>query len=611
MIVLMFIALLQISIERAILETEDRRAEDASVILKALDKDSSDPAVQRLAVRALGRLEQPRYAEAVTPLLRSPDRAVRMEAINALGQMGTDFDLSISLAEERDDEVRGVYYGTIGRLPLVDERLLGKLVRGLEEPGPRARTGAAKGLESHFRLTGNKPRLETLIALRKALRTNDSSTLRQLVLLTLNRAEDRDAATLTAVLTDSDPLVRRLAVIGLEIPKDDPSPIVRYESLKVSQSCEQAEAALQDPSEHVVLLAIESLGNNCSAERLIKLTDEGKDWRRQARALVSLASVSPEAARERLSTFRNHSTWQARTYAAAAAKILEDEKTLAILRRDAHPNVVAAALVSPRDAVAALESPDYGLLMVALERLQGWSQGGAAVPALLKSLKRVSNQRRATSRDPRRQMMERLREYGDENIEDKLHYLLSDFDPVIAALAAEIISEKGARTVSPVTLRLETEPLPPASVFEALDGARARIHMRDAGSFTLELIPEEAPITVATFVRLAEQSYYDGLTFHRIVPNFVIQGCSPGANEYVGTAGYIRDEVGLVSHERGTVGISTRGRDTGDSQIFINLVDNYRLDHNYTVFARIIDGMHAVDRIQEDDIIESIEIARK
>jgi cyclophilin family peptidyl-prolyl cis-trans isomerase len=153
--------------------------------------------------------------------------------------------------------------------------------------------------------------------------------------------------------------------------------------------------------------------------------------------------------------------------------------------------------------------------------------------------------------------------------------------------------------------------LPPASVLEALDGARARIHMRDAGRFTLELISEEAPLTVATFVRLAERGYYDGLTFHRIVPNFVIQGGSPGANEYVGTAGYIRDEIGLVSHERGTVGISTRGRDTGDSQIFINLVDNYRLDHNYTVFARVIDGMHAVDQIQEDDIIESIEIARK
>ena len=124
----------------------------------------------------------------------------------------------------------------------------------------------------------------------------------------------------------------------------------------------------------------------------------------------------------------------------------------------------------------------------------------------------------------------------------------------------------------------------------------------------LELYPDEAPLTVAQFVSLAESGYYEGLTFHRVVPNFVLQGGSPGANEYVGTSRYIRDELGRRIHERGTLGISTRGRDTGDSQIFINLVDNYRLDHNYTVFARVTDGMDVVDRIQEGDVIEKIVI---
>src|SRR5438067_1354390 len=80
--------------------------------------------------------------------------------------------------------------------------------------------------------------------------------------------------------------------------------------------------------------------------------------------------------------------------------------------------------------------------------------------------------------------------------------------------------------------------------------------------------------------------YYDGLTFHRVLPNFVIQGGSPGANEYVGDGPFMRDEVGR-SNTRGTVGISTRGRDTGDAQIFINLVDNQRLDHEYTVIAEV------------------------
>jgi cyclophilin family peptidyl-prolyl cis-trans isomerase len=135
--------------------------------------------------------------------------------------------------------------------------------------------------------------------------------------------------------------------------------------------------------------------------------------------------------------------------------------------------------------------------------------------------------------------------------------------------------------------------------------------MKEAGSFVVELLPEAAPLTAAQFVKLAESGYYRGLTFHRIVPNFVIQGGSPGANEYVGTPGYIRDEVSTLSHERGTLGISTRGRDTGDSQIFVNLVDNFRLDHDYTVFARVVEGISNVDAIQEGDVIEKIAIARR
>jgi cyclophilin family peptidyl-prolyl cis-trans isomerase len=69
----------------------------------------------------------------------------------------------------------------------------------------------------------------------------------------------------------------------------------------------------------------------------------------------------------------------------------------------------------------------------------------------------------------------------------------------------------------------------------------------------------------------------------------------------------MRDEVGLVSHRRGTVGISTRGRDTGDAQIFINLVDLPRLDHTYTVFAEVVAGMDVVDRVLEGDVIERVE----
>ena len=85
--------------------------------------------------------------------------------------------------------------------------------------------------------------------------------------------------------------------------------------------------------------------------------------------------------------------------------------------------------------------------------------------------------------------------------------------------------------------------------------------------------------------------------------NFVLQGGSPGANEYSGDAAYTRDELGLLSHWRGTVGTSTRGRDTGDGQIFINLVDNLRLDHDFTVFGEVVRGMRSVDVVSEGDVI--------
>ena len=111
--------------------------------------------------------------------------------------------------------------------------------------------------------------------------------------------------------------------------------------------------------------------------------------------------------------------------------------------------------------------------------------------------------------------------------------------------------------------------------------------MAGGGQFEVELLVDEAPVTVARIARLVRRRYYDGLTFPRVAPNFVIQGGSPGANEYAGDARFMRDEIGFERHTAGSVGISTRGRDTGDAQIFIDLIDVHRLDFDYTVFARV------------------------
>ena len=142
-------------------------------------------------------------------------------------------------------------------------------------------------------------------------------------------------------------------------------------------------------------------------------------------------------------------------------------------------------------------------------------------------------------------------------------------------------------------------------------GTRVVLEMARGGEIEIRLLVEEAPTHAARFERLAASGYFDGLTFHRVVTNYVLQGGSPGANEYAGDAAYTRDELGLVSHWRGTVATSTRGRDTGDGQIFINLADNLHLDHDYTVFGEVVSGMDVTDLVAEGDVITRATVVRQ
>lgn len=613
---LLFVLLVQApaaSIERRLLEIEDARAEDVSALLGALN--SPDPLIQRLAVRTAGRLERGALKDAVVPLLRATDPLVRAEAANAMGQIRAAFDYDALLRDEPSGDVRAAIFATIGRIdpvPGVSERLL---VGGLTDASVPARLGAAMGLESYFRLNARslKPAPETVAALRQAMRDNTAALLRELVMLTLNVAGDKDPATFALALADPDPQVRRLAVLGSRQWVDDPSPMVRYEAMRLAGTCDRAIRGFADPSELVALAAIDFAGRNaCAATALDPLVRAGKTWRIRSRALVSLARLAPESARAHLPLLAADPVWQARTYAATAAKLLKDAPALATLAKDPQPNVMAAAMTTGADAARALASDHAGLLEAAARLLKGTPELQAAVPQMLAALQRLTRTGRATVRDPRVQLLERLRESGAPAIVEPLRGLLADRDPLVAALAAEIVSQKTGIVVAATTKVYVGEPLPSEQTLRELRGATARVTMAGLGAFTIELLTEDAPVTVAAFAALADRGQFNGLTFHRFAANFVIQGGSPGADELDGaTSQFLRDEVGMASHLRGTLGISTRGHDTGDGQIFVNLVDNVRLDHQYTVFARVITGMDVVDRVLEGDVITSITIQRR
>lgn len=149
--------------------------------------------------------------------------------------------------------------------------------------------------------------------------------------------------------------------------------------------------------------------------------------------------------------------------------------------------------------------------------------------------------------------------------------------------------------------------VPPDAVALALGAdVRLRVTMATGGAFTVRLRGDLAPVMAARIRTLVRDRYYDGRTWHRVEHDFVIQGGSPGANEYVGVARYLRDELHRMPHPRGTVGMSTRGHDTGDAQWFVNLRDNDRLVRDYTVFAEVVDGMEIVDAVLEGDVIATV-----
>jgi cyclophilin family peptidyl-prolyl cis-trans isomerase/HEAT repeat protein len=128
------------------------------------------------------------------------------------------------------------------------------------------------------------------------------------------------------------------------------------------------------------------------------------------------------------------------------------------------------------------------------------------------------------------------------------------------------------------------------------------------GRIRIELFPQDAPITVDSFITLARKGFFNGLTFHRVVPNFVIQGGDPRGDGEGGPGYQIRCEINTRPYVRGAVGMALSGKDTGGSQFFITHSPQPHLDGGYTVFGQVIGGLAVVDRIARGDVIRKVEI---
>ena len=141
------------------------------------------------------------------------------------------------------------------------------------------------------------------------------------------------------------------------------------------------------------------------------------------------------------------------------------------------------------------------------------------------------------------------------------------------------------------------------------NGTVKAIVTTEKGTFTIDLLPEDAPLTVDNFIKLARSNYFNGLEVHRVVPNFVMQDGDPRGDGNGGPGWSIRCEINMVPYERGAVGMALSGKDTGGSQWFVTHSPQPHLDGGYTVFGRVNEtGMKVVDNIVRGDKISTIRI---
>ena len=626
--------------------------------------------LRRTAVRSIGRTERADLIPLVAPAL-ADGVGIRAEAANALAQMARTpaavaevqrllIDRAATDWKLETWESWGEIAAALGRLPYESAEQVSKaeavLIMALPAPDSftdietAALVGAVRGLESLSRLSRKigtlEPRTWDLLrwaatAQRPAADPRSALT-RRLAMSALTTGGQATASVIDRALLDTDAEVRRLGALAasgdtpvegrdalLKRALADRDGHVRWDGLRgwgrhlQKSSCEPIRAAVKDSNAHVKLQAIDLLGAGCPtgeaaptelAALVETLSTALRMWHAPAHAIVSLARLSPAEARKALPRFVQHPTWQVRMYAARAAGVLAAMDVLDTLGHDNVDNVREAALAALIDlkrpeaiplALEDLTHTDYQLIITATRALADPAAAARATPALLTALGRVTAEHKDTSRDPRMAILNRLQAYGDGGNATALEAYLKDFDGRIAEKAAEMLVAwtKTPRTPAP-------QPLPApgvtAAMVEALRGRSLRFHMNGGRSFDIALNVDAAPLSAVRIARRAGEGYYDGRTFHRVAPNFVIQGGSPGANEYSGESLYMRDEVGL--HLRGTVGISTRGRDTGDAQIFVNIVDSFRLDHLYTVFGTVVAGMDVVDDVLEGDVIDRVEL---
>jgi cyclophilin family peptidyl-prolyl cis-trans isomerase/HEAT repeat protein len=602
------------------------RVADAALVPALVTRlNDAEPEVRQVSAFALGLIGDRAASERLLAALQDPDAQVKARAAEALGRLGD--------ARAAPEIVRAV----LQSLPSSATALA---IRGDDAGNPRdpwllARLGLfaltrlkdVRSAEALLLLESGQPRFDWWAAAWTALRLEAPSL--KPVLLGATRS--------------TDALTRSLGARGLGALKDASAfetlaGLTRDGDRAVAVAALRALASLGDPRGATpvagvlrsgdpvllreALLAVSALppDRNLRASVMAQVGHLRPAVR--AAALPALSRVDGDDFALVLATLEPDPVWFVRSGLAAALGAAADEASLALLHgmlQDEDARVLPSvlhALRQRRGAEAAdillkhLEHPDLGVRASAAENLAALPRPGSS-EALLAAYRRARGE---ADLEARLALLAALGAQKDAAAGEALREAAgSDPSRAVRQKAASILAGLGQQAPPPgveavrrpyADYREAMAPYDP-SPGRAVYTPRAFLHLK-RGVVEIHLDVVSAPLTTRSFVELAERGFFDGLTFHRVVPNFVVQGGDPRGDGHGGPGYSLRCEIGEVPYGRGAVGMALSGRDTGGSQFFITLQPQPHLDGGYTLFGRVAAGMEVVDQIEPGDVIERV-----
>jgi len=586
-----------------------------------------DPEVRQMAAFALGLLGNRAAVEPLVAALQDPSPLVQGSAAEALGLIG--------------DAAAADALG----------RFLSQLAQSgaLAQPPPdadeaRRDTPAAAWRLGVFALVRLKAYPQLAAA---TLDGSGQPTVRWWPLaFALQRLEDKRALpALLSFARDGNPYARAFAVKGLGTLKDPAAlPVLKdllssgdhnvlIETVRALGRIGDPSAAepllkiLRDASAdpHVRLETVGALGGIHTpevADTLLDVLAEPSPPVRAA-ALRALAAFDPENFVTILSGLDSDAHWSVRAALATVLGTLPTESGLARLEPmlgDADQRVVPFALA----ALVKLKAPTAGA--VALEKLKAddfavRAAAAAAVGELMppNGAAALADAYRFGQRDPtytaRAAALGALVKYGAAAATPVLKSAFADKDWAVRVRAVQLLKQVDPASAADADAQIR--PAPTTAAPELYTAARmvspavsTQVFLEtDRGMIQIELAMNDAPLTVENFVSLARKGFFNGLSVHRVVPDFVMQDGDPRGDGEGGPGYSIRDELNELPYLRGTVGMALDPwPDTGGSQYFITHSPQPHLDAKYTVFGRVVSGMDVVDKIQQWDVIRSVHV---